>query len=72
MSEHEKREYRSFDHTKGYPAGDNCFYECLRCGEVLPAVPDDAVSCKCVNITIDQGRVAVRDHAKMKYFCLKT
>jgi hypothetical protein len=66
------REYRTFDHTKGYPAGKDCFYECLICGDTIPAEPDDAVSCKCRNIGIDQGRFIALDHSKMKYFCLKT
>jgi hypothetical protein len=70
--QHEKREYRTFDHTKGYPKEKNCFYECLKCGDVIPAEPDDAVSCKCRNIGIDQGRFIALDPAKLKFVCLKS
>lgn len=56
---------------EGYPAAPNCFYECLRCGDILPSAPDDATPCKCRNVIIDLGRTSVGDPSVVKYFCLK-
>jgi hypothetical protein len=64
--------YQSFDPTKGYPAGSNLFYECLKCGEVVPSYPKDDTGCKCGNIAIDVSgaRMFVQDHGQIKLFSL--
>ena len=68
-----KRQYIIYDPNAGHPAGDNCFYECLICGDVLPSRPKDDVDCKCKNIIIDVGahRLVLRDHSKTKFFCIQ-
>ncbi len=55
----------SFNPAQGYPAGDDLYYECLKCGELIPSFPQDNISCKCANISIDKdyGRMTIWDHA---------
>ena len=66
----EKKSYVQFDPLTGYPAGRNIYYECLRCGDVVPSLPTDSTACTCKDIAIDvdYGRVSVKDHGKMKVF----
>lgn len=65
-----KREYRAFDPNLGYPTGPDLFYECLRCGRVLPSRPAECIQCDCRNIVIDAdyGRIAIRDAAQARLF----
>ena len=70
-----QRIYQAFDPSGGYPASSHLFYECLRCGEVVPSLPKDSLNCTCWNICIDvdYGRIAVEDHSKVKVFtCQET
>jgi len=64
------RAYKEFDFREGYPGGNHLFYECTRCGEVLPSRPPDSAHCKCHNISIDidYGRTVIEDQAKVKVF----
>ena len=68
--EYKNRRYQSFNSQHGYPAGKNLFYECTKCGDVIPSMPDDSITCSCGNIRIDidYGRVAVSDEICMKVF----
>jgi hypothetical protein len=68
--ENKKRSYHNFNPVNGYPAGSNLFYECLRCGEIVPSRPSDSTHCKCRNIMIDvdYGRIKIQDHAQIKLF----
>lgn len=65
-----KRIYQTFDSQKGYPAGKNLYYECAKCGDVIPSLPTDSISCKCrnIHIDVDYGRVSIKDHKFMKVF----
>ena len=65
--------YQGFDESTGYPAGSNLFYECLRCGDVIPSLPNESSHCKCRNVMIDvdYGRVKVQDKSKAKLFSTK-
>ncbi len=64
------REYFEFDPARGYPAGSAIFYECVRCGGVIPSFPEDSTGCARRNIFIDVGggRVSVQAPALMKMF----
>jgi len=64
------RNYYHFDPSKGYPAGSNLYYECLRCGDTVPSLPNDSIHCSCRNIMIDAdyGRIKIQDHSKAKLF----
>jgi len=68
----DKRRYLPFDlkSASGYPTGINLFYECTKCGDVLPSLPKDSLSCSCKNlhIDVDYGRLAVADHSCFKIF----
>lgn len=68
----DKKHYVSFDvkSAKGYPTGKTLFYECTKCGDILPSLPKDCVSCTCKNIRIDiyAGRLVVEDHNFFKIF----
>lgn len=70
----EIRRYLAFDPKSGYPGGHGIFYECTRCGEVVPSLPSDSVTCKCQNIFIDTdyGRVAISDERQLKVFTVAT
>jgi len=65
-----QKTYHAFNPSSGYPAGSNLFYECLRCGEVVPSRPPDSTHCMCRNIMIDvdYGRIKIQDHAQVKLF----
>jgi hypothetical protein len=65
-----KREYHSFDPSSGYPASKSLSYECLKCGDVVPSLPDDSVHCTCRNIMIDAdyGRIKIQEPSKVKLF----
>ncbi len=67
---HQDKTYISFDPTRGFPAGSNLYYECRRCGESLPSLPKDSISCSCRNIAIDvdYGRISVRDNNLVRLF----
>jgi hypothetical protein len=64
------RTYHDFDSAKGYPMDKKLFYECLKCGGVVPSWPDDDTYCKCRNIMIDigAGRIGIQDEALVKLF----
>lgn len=68
-----KRTYHDFNPSSNYPADENLFYECLRCGDVLPSLPKNSVECTCKNIAIDvgYGRIIVKDHKSIKLFSEK-
>lgn len=65
-----RRSYLNFDPVAGYPAGPDIFYECSKCGGVIPSEPKDGIGCSCRNIFIDvdAGRVSIRDDSMMKIF----
>lgn len=64
------RKYLSFDPSKGYPAGENVYYECSLCGNILPSRPEENLACSCFNVVIDieAGRLSVKDHKNFKAF----
>jgi hypothetical protein len=68
----EGRHYIDYDPNAGYPAGSTLFYECLKCGFVMPSLPPSSVNCSCWNVGIDvgYGRVSVRDHNLMRIFAM--
>lgn len=69
---HKGRRYLRFDATQGFPASDNLYYECLRCGDVVPSLPNDNIACSCENIAIDvdYGRVHVDDPSQLRAFLI--
>lgn len=62
------RTYYDYDPATGYPAGSDLYYECLKCGDVIPSKPPDSTACSCRNIMIDvdYGRLKIQDHSKAK------
>ncbi len=56
------------DPTSGHPAGYDLVYKCDRCGEVVPSLPDDSVSCSCRNVRLDRdaGRLSVDEPKRMR------
>ncbi len=69
-TEKTNREYCNLNLVTGYPADKSLFYECLKCGDVVPSKPADSTHCKCRNIMIDTdyGRVDVQDTTKVRLF----
>jgi hypothetical protein len=72
MQEFKNKTYVSFNPSAGYPAADNLYYECTKCGEVIPSIPKDNIMCSCRNILIDvdAGRISIKDHSKVKLFSI--
>ena len=66
------REYLTFDVSKGYPAADDLYYECLTCVDIVPSKPSDDIACKCKNVIIDvgYGRMDIGDVGKTRLFRL--
>ena len=62
--------YHNFNPNTGYPKGKSLFYECLRCGNIIPSQPKDYIECACRNIAIDvgYGRIIVKDNKMIKLF----
>lgn len=63
-----KTEVIPFDPRKGYPIGDDLFYKCEICGDMIPSKPPGPVAeCKCKNIFIDvdAGRMDAQDDTKI-------
>lgn len=70
LNESRKRIYIPFDPSVGYPFGDDLYYECLKCGAVIPSSPQDYIECTCGNIWVDPGygRVGVKDNRLLRIF----
>jgi hypothetical protein len=70
MTDPQNKIFIPFDASKGYPAGNGIYYECLKCSNIIPSLPTDSVSCQCGNISIDTdyGRVSVKDPEQMRIF----
>lgn len=70
MSEKRVRHYIEFDPREGYPTGRDLFYECGKCGVVIPSLPEDNIRCRCGNVTVDvdAGRFSVRDDSQLRLF----
>jgi hypothetical protein len=51
-----------------YPFQEGYYYECLRCGDVIPAKPERNLGCKCGNIFIDKdyGRISIDDKKQVR------
>jgi hypothetical protein len=64
------RQYRNFDPSSGYPASKSLFYECLKCGDAIPSLPDDSTHCTCRNIMIDAGygRIKMQEAERVRLF----
>jgi hypothetical protein len=62
------KQYIEFDHKQGYPSGPDLFYECQRCGKMLPSMAKDNVWCDCYNLCVDVdfGRLAVQDDSLVR------
>lgn len=46
------RQYIAADISQGYPAGIDMYYECMRCSDIIPSLPDNSTYCSCRNIAI--------------------
>ncbi len=58
----------NYSDTACVPKGENIWYKCLNCGEMIPSVPEDNLGCKCGNVFIDKDcwRLIVSDFRKLK------
>ena len=65
------RIYYDIDHPKGgHHRGVDIYYECRRCGDVIPSIPPEGVHCTCRNITIDASyvRIGFDDISQVRVF----
>jgi hypothetical protein len=64
------KRYLPFDPKVVWPSEDNLYYQCLRCGGVVPSKPQDFIRCRCGNISIDPGayRLAAVHEDAIKLF----
>ena len=64
------KKYIAFDPKVVWPSQEGYYYECLKCGEVVPSKPKEYGRCQCGNIIIDVRayRMAVKDEAAVKLF----
>ncbi len=48
--------------------GKDIYYECLRCGVIVPSQSLESVECQCGNVIIDVGyhRLHIEDFSKMQ------
>jgi hypothetical protein len=46
------------------PRDKNIFYQCLKCGEMVPSTPKESMGCKCGNVFIDKEyfRAIIEDY----------
>jgi len=64
------RSYLRLNSAEGLPAGRGIWFECECCGDSLPSQPEHAIACSCRNVVVDAdaGRVAVKDHSKLRAY----
>ena len=64
------KHYIPFEPTKEIPFRDGLFYECMKCGKVIPGDNKHNVHCDCRNIFIDAdyGRIQIRDYSLVRLF----
>jgi hypothetical protein len=43
----------SFNEASGYPQGDDLYYECSLCGEIVRSQPIESAECSCGNLLVD-------------------
>jgi hypothetical protein len=57
-----------YNDSSQVPKDKGLYYRCLRCGDVMPSVPNDNIACKCSNIYIDvdMWRLDIADFSKME------
>jgi hypothetical protein len=50
------------------PAAPDLYYECLKCGSVIPSRPKDNIGCTCGNVFVDVDafRVSIDDYSKFR------
>jgi len=58
--------YIPHDFSTGWPSGANLFYECQKCGGLIPSTQDG--QCKCGNVYVDvgYGRAGATDESKVR------
>ena len=68
------RVYFTFDSENGYPGGTDIFYECVKCGDVIPSTPASSAHCACRNVMIDAdyGRISIGDQVYVKAFSVRS
>ncbi len=54
--------------TSQAPKGEDVYYKCTLCGDLIPSLPKDNIGCKCGNvfIDIDYFRLAIKDYSKFQ------
>jgi hypothetical protein len=59
---------QTFDRTTPIPHGRQLFYECLKCGDIIPSEPDDSIGCSCgdVFVDVDAFRVMIQDYTQFR------
>jgi ribosomal protein S26 len=59
-----------FNPKRCWPSAEGLFYQCMRCGEVIPSKPAVCTGCRCRNIFIDvdAGRLAAEHEDAIKLF----
>jgi hypothetical protein len=64
------RNYIHLDPAKSRPYRRGLYYECLKCGKIIPGDFKDNVHCDCRNIMIDAdwGRIKIQDYSKARAF----
>jgi len=62
----EKLTYIEHDFRDGWPAGDDLYYRCDLCGDMIPSTKDG--QCRCGNVYVDTGygRAGARDVSKVR------
>jgi hypothetical protein len=52
------------------PCKEGVFYECTKCGDVVPSKPGKTISCSCRNIFIDwdAGRISLLEPQLVRLF----
>jgi hypothetical protein len=43
----------SFDAASGYPQGDDLYYQCSLCGDIVRSQPIESAECSCGNLVVD-------------------
>ena len=56
-----KKEYIDYDPSRGHPAGEGLYYECVLCAGLVSSLPVPEVEhCSCGNLRKDMGRLSCR------------
>jgi len=58
--------YIEYDFSKGWPAGEDLFYECQLCGVIVSTIQDGECNCGNIYVDVSSARAGAKDESKVR------